>query len=105
MLTTKSSYIIFVHLLDENGNLVGQIDELPFRGQWPTNKWRIGSKLTDRHMLPLDSTLLPGEYTISVGLYNPVNLERLSAQSEGNPVIDNAVALTQISICRTCPDR
>ncbi len=92
------SYLIFVHLLDTNGSLVGQVDELPFQGKWLTNQWRAGDRLADRHTLRLDPTLPRGDYTILVGLYNPADLERMPAYAEQNPVLDNAVTLTTLSI-------
>jgi hypothetical protein len=92
------SYIVFVHLLDANGNLVGQVDELPLQGHWTTNSWRMGDKLADRHTLSLDATLSEGDYTLVVGLYNPINLERLPIQAEQNLIMNNGVKLTTISI-------
>lgn len=94
----EEPYIIFVHLLDSNGQLVDQVDEPPLQGQWPTNHWRTGDRLADRHTLPLSSELPAGNYTISVGLYNPTNMARVPARSVQNPVTDNAVILTTISI-------
>ncbi len=96
------SYVVFVHLLDENGNLVGQIDEMPLVGQWPTNSWPAGTRLADRHALPLDPDLPLGDYTILVGLYNPLDLARLPVQSEENSVLDNTLVLTNVSICYEC---
>jgi|GEM_PF-2397288 len=101
----SESYVVFVHLLDGNGNLVSQVDELPFAGQWSTNSWQVGNRLADRHTLLLDSALPQGEYTISVGLYNPTNMERLAAQSPESLVRDNAVSLAEVSICHTCPGK
>ena len=94
----SEAYIVFVHLLDENGQLVGQIDEALLRGQWPTNHWRAGDKLADRHTLNLDPSLLPGNYTVLIGLYNPVTMARMPAQSNENLIQDNAVILTTIAL-------
>jgi hypothetical protein len=94
----SESKVVFVHLLDANGKLVAQVDELPLAGQWPTSNWHPGDRLADRHALPLDPALLPGDYAISVGLYDPATLERLSAESEDSLVTDNAVTLTKVSI-------
>jgi hypothetical protein len=92
------SYLVFVHLLDENGTLVGQIDQPPLQGKWLTNNWRPGDRLADRHTLSLSPTLAWGNYTVRVGLYNPTTLERMSARGEQNQVLDNAVVLTPLSL-------
>ena len=96
------SYVVFAHLTDRQGNLVGQIDETPLQKQWPTDRWPSGSRLADRHALPLDPHLPPGDYTLSVGLYNPRDLARLPAQSDQKQVTDNALILSQVSICLDC---
>ena len=90
--------IVFVHLLNSNGQLVNQIDEPPLQGQWPTNHWRAGDRLADRHTLSLSSELPAGNYAVSMGLYNPTSMARVPVQSTQNPVMDNAVILTTISI-------
>lgn len=39
---TETSYTIFIHALDENGQLVWQADTIPCRGKCPTNYWPSG---------------------------------------------------------------
>jgi hypothetical protein len=92
------SYIVFVHLVDANGNRVGQVDEPPLQGKWPTNRWRAGDKLADRHRLELNPTLASGDYTVLVGLYHPATLERLPVSAVQGQIIDNAVVLTTVSV-------
>jgi hypothetical protein len=94
----SESYLVFVHLMDTHGRLVGQVDEPPLQSKWPTHNWRPGDRLADRHTLKLDLTLPAGDYTLVVGLYNPANLERMPARSEQNLISDHAVTLTTLSI-------
>jgi len=79
-------YKIFTHLSDSAGQLLAQSDELPNCGASPTQKWRAGQIIADRHLLPLPANLPPGEYAINVGLYEPqtgLPMDRLDAL--GNP--------------------
>jgi len=86
-------YISFIHLLDAQGQLVAQIDEPPFMGQWPP-----GLRLADRHELPLPADLPSGKYTIITGLYDPNTLQRLPVQSPQLGAVDNAVSLTVVTV-------
>lgn len=90
------SYVIFVHLLDSQGQLVAQVDQLPLQGQWPTHLWQSGHKLADRYTLAINSPLPGDDYTLAVGLYNAETLQRLPAESEQYRIIDNAVQLIDI---------
>jgi hypothetical protein len=92
------SYVVFVHLLDANGQLVGQVDQLPLQGQWPTHNWRAGDRLADRYTLNLEPALPAGDYQVVVGLYDPEGLERLPAYAKQNQVLDNGVVLTTVSV-------
>jgi len=91
-------YISFIHLLDEHGQLVAQIDEPPFMGQWPTDQWPVGLRLANRHELPLPANLPSGKYTIITGLYDPTDLRRLPVQSLQFDTVDNAVRLTVVTV-------
>jgi hypothetical protein len=66
-----ADYTVFVHVIDQNGQLVAQSDLQPGGGYAPTSSWPIGQPITDRHGAVLPPTLAPGEYQIVVGLYGP----------------------------------
>jgi uncharacterized membrane protein len=80
-------YSVFVHLVDEKGQLVAQHDSQPW---WevsvPTSTWKPGEKVLDRHTLSLPANLPPGTYRLQVGVYYWETLERL-------PVLENGVAI------------
>ena len=63
---------IFVHALDQNGQIIGQSDVLDMAG------WQAGDWLAQSHLLTADGT--PTHYRI--GLYNPATGEQL-----GEPVV------------------
>jgi hypothetical protein len=58
---------IFVHMLDEQGNIVAQWDG--FGAAW--EGWRDGDVLVQLHDLPWPATLPPGPYRLITGLYDP----------------------------------
>lgn len=87
----EMGYTIFVHLIDEQGNIVVQDDRVPFVGgePYPTNVWLPGEVVTDTHTLTIPPDLRSSEYQIRVGLYLPDNGQRLSVPDHP----DNAVIL------------
>ncbi len=67
----------FVHLLDENGQLVAQSDQWP--GGLPAHLWATGQIIGDSHTLSLPDDAPPGLYRLAIGLYYPANGLRLPA--------------------------
>lgn len=60
---------VFVHVLDESGQLVGQHDGLPALWTYHTNDWRVGETVIDFHQVKFGESLAPGSYAVQVGLY------------------------------------
>jgi hypothetical protein len=73
------AYIVFVHIRDANGQLVGQADGPPLGGDYPTDWWSPGETIVDTRPLSLP----PEADRVTIGLY------RLSDQTR-LPVVDNA---------------
>lgn len=86
-----ADYTVFVHLLNEQGEVAGQADSPPAAGAYPTSLWDAGETVVDRHALP---DLPPGRYELKVGLYRPETGERLAAA--GSP--DGAVKLADLAV-------
>ena len=61
---------VFVHLLDENGEIVAQRDERPFGGRWPTTVWPAGQRFVDLMEVALPEDLPAGRYALRLGLYD-----------------------------------
>jgi hypothetical protein len=79
-------YKVFVHLVDKDGTIIAQSDDLPNCSANPTNRWSLTRPVTDRHLLPLPDDLLPGQYQLLVGLYEPKSGLRLDYLDQmGNP--------------------
>ncbi len=68
---------VFVHLLNAQGETVAQRDGQPVLWQRPTSAWQPGEEIVDRYGLLLAPDLPVGQYTISVGLYDPATGARL----------------------------
>lgn len=74
---------VFVHLLDTEGNLMGQADHVPQGGRAPTTGWLPGEVVADAFSLPLEPQ--PG-WRLRVGLYDPVSGSRLPLDGGGDAV-------------------
>ncbi|MEP7292991.1 MAG: hypothetical protein ABI835_14510, partial [Chloroflexota bacterium] len=83
---------IFVHVLDEAGEIVAQSDTRPAQGVLPPGNWLPGGFLdTIRIMLP------PGNYRVIMGLYDSATLERY--QPEGaNVDQDRRLLLGEVEV-------
>lgn len=72
-------YKVFLHLIDNAGNLVAQHDAEPCGNLMPTTVWAAGEQVIDRHGVWLPAGLPPGDYTLVGGLYS-LSGERLPLQ-------------------------
>lgn len=72
-----TGYRVFVHLVNEAGVIVAQADGEPANWLRPTTGWIPGEYIVDDHALTLPADLLPGPYTLRLGLYNPDTGQRL----------------------------
>ena len=107
-------YKVFVHVLDQNGQIVAQTDREPGGGQKPTTNWETNEQIVDRYGVLIPEDTPPGTYAIEIGLYDfdgtrlPVDARRRCADcdaasrcSEGrnNNVCDWLVARGTIRRC------
>ncbi len=74
------SYTVFVHILDEKGQIVAQQDRLPCSGEAPTTGWLPNEVIVDPYRFAADTgyTLPPGTYRVAAGMYNAATGQRLS---------------------------
>jgi hypothetical protein len=92
-------YIVFVHLLDEGGNLRAQQDCQPQRGDYPTSLWRLGEVIWDGHEIPLPADLPAGTYRLVAGMYLLESMERLPVLDEtGRRLPDDVIPLGEIQV-------
>jgi hypothetical protein len=79
-----TDYMLFVHLLNAEGQRVAQIDAPP-AGDTPTSAWETGHYRTWVHPLPVPPDLPPGDYWLALGLYHPETFARLPVSVPAPP--------------------
>jgi hypothetical protein len=79
----EQEYAVFVHLVDEHGSIIAQADGVPMSGRYPTSAWAPGERIVDTRTLLLPKELGEGSYQLAVGLYNPMDGQRLSVEGSG----------------------
>lgn len=91
---TAADYTVFVHLLDEEGQLQGQKDSQPQGGKYPTYLWDQGERIRDDYELTIQPEAPPGSYLFAIGMYELQNLQRLPISTDsGGPQPDNRLLL------------
>jgi len=81
-------YSVFVHLVDERGELIGQQDHAPGSDRnHPPTTWSPGEVVVDSHRILLLRSM-EGPVQMRVGVYNWATGERLMAFVEGESVGD-----------------
>ena len=90
-------YKIFVHGLNEHGQIIHQADKFPLDGLYPSSYWQESQTLNDQIMLDFDDLIT----LISIGFYNPADETRLPVTSPNEqsdhieiPIEDNTSCAT-----------
>jgi hypothetical protein len=104
-------YQVFVHLLDETGQLVAQTDSAPAGGSRPTSGWAEGEVSVDRHGILLGDELAPRAYELRVGMYLPATGERLPVWDAAGKPLGDSLSLGTVEVttqllfpCRCGPE-
>jgi 4-amino-4-deoxy-L-arabinose transferase-like glycosyltransferase len=63
-------YHSFVHLLTPHDLMIAQEDQMLGGTHSPSRVWAPGETIVDRHEVPVPADATPGEYSLSVGLYD-----------------------------------
>lgn len=88
---------VFVHIMDEQGNVAAQQDRTPGNGRYSTTLWSPGEQVSDDFLLPLN--LAPGRYQVVVGMYDARSGERLvAAQSNGQELVNRQIEIGQLEL-------
>jgi hypothetical protein len=97
---------IFLHLRDDDGRVIAAWDdpvgrgELGYQGYYSTLMWQPGEFITETRTIRLPDGVAPfGEgYSLHIGLYNAVTLERVPVFVDGVPHGDSYRIENRISI-------
>jgi hypothetical protein len=73
-----TSYTVFVHLIGPDGVIRGQWDSVPGDNTLPTTGWVKDEVITDSYLVPVDEDAPPWQYTVLVGMYDPITGRRLT---------------------------
>jgi len=91
-------YTVFVHLLDQDSAIRGQLDGVPAGGEAPTTSWVEGEVIRDQREIAVDAQSPEGEYLLEVGMYDPKTAQRLPVyDAHHNPVADR-ILLQEIGV-------
>ena len=124
--TSTADFKLFVHLIDEQGNLVQTYDHYPFAldpglpvtgielnpvylangnplpdhypatGMVPTGHWLPGHTLVETVALSLPADLSPGAYSLALGMYDESDMQRLPIS--GLDVESNQIILDPVQV-------
>jgi hypothetical protein len=84
---------VFVHLINEQGQLVAQDDGQPVNDTYPIPLWQPGAIIADEHTLQLPVDLATGTYALAVGLYDPTSLQRWNVKGQDGQIVRDGSAL------------
>lgn len=66
------NYTVFVHALDQQGNLLGQHDSWPADTHRPTSVLAVGDQVRDVHYLTISKPVTRDELSLRIGLYESI---------------------------------
>ena len=74
----EAAYKAFVHVAEDESDQgrVAQHDEMPVRSLYPTTCWAKGQIVEDTHVLRANADAKAGDYSVFVGLYDPLTNQR-----------------------------
>ncbi len=87
---------VFVHLLDENGELAAQSDIRPWNGQYPTFIWDEGEIVQTDHILDIGEAAV-NELTVTAGMYTFPDIVNLTVQQNGEDVPESRITLGNLA--------
>lgn len=77
-------FTLFIHVLDQNGQPIAQVDVPPADPNNPTSNWLTAGYETLIQRIPLPTNLPEGDYSLAIGLYRQTDFSRLSIQMLGD---------------------
>jgi hypothetical protein len=92
----STDYTTFVHIRNQAGETIAQVDIQPMSGEYPTSRWRVGETVTDEIKVPLPTDLPSGNYHLLLGLYRWDTLERLGVANDSTG--ENAIELETLTV-------
>ena len=102
MAAMDTRYVVFIHLIGPDGDLVAQEDVEPLQGGQPTDTWVPGMSLWDMHQVTIPQSAPPGTYELRTGMYPQGRPEsRLPVVDPGETTVaDNSILIAEIEVAR-----
>jgi hypothetical protein len=91
----RKDYNVTVRLVDDVGNVWGQVDRMPLGGLWRTHEWKPGAVIQDEYRLRLRPGTPPDMYQLEVSMYRFATGETFG--------VANDVGLIQVMPARRPP--
>lgn len=90
---------VFVHLVNQAGQMVAQHDGPPLYGHLPVSQWLPGDLVPDVHTIVVPTDIVPGFYSLSVGIYEWPSLTRLPVTTvDGTVLLEGIVPLAMVEV-------
>ncbi|NIO70382.1 MAG: phospholipid carrier-dependent glycosyltransferase, partial [Anaerolineae bacterium] len=90
-------YKISVRLVDGEGHLWGQYDNLPLNGAFPTSHWSPGTIVREWCDVPIQPGTPPGTYQLEMRMYQPDTAEDLVVFVGGEPQ-EKTITMGQVEV-------
>jgi hypothetical protein len=100
MAELNEHYVVFIHLISPDGQLVAQHDGAPVGERVPANAWPPGSSIRYPATLTLPDDLPDGNYRPMVGVYLWPDLKRLPVHTDVAGARNNVFELERVRITR-----
>ena len=90
----KNDYKVFVHVVDQQGNILAQKDGEPVTGFYSTSQWQVGEIIRDQYEIAFSDDSGIAATGLRIGMYLPSTGERLPvALSDGAMPESRAVSI------------
>lgn len=97
-----TDYSVFVHLVDDVGQLWAQTDGYPVGGLYPTSRWRSTEVvIPDGVSISLPANIPPDRYRLEVGMYLLPTGERLQVRPQSGRAMGDRVIVDYVKIGET----
>jgi hypothetical protein len=98
LVAMETSYTVFVHVVNEEGDKIGQEDRLPCGSGCPTTTWRPGDLVALWYDVPIQAEAAPGRYEVVAGLYDLDTGERLPWLDDAGDILGDTLTLGTIEV-------
>ena len=89
--------VVAIHVIGRDGRLLLRRENRPADGHYPTFLWEAQEIVRDQHKIPLGG-LPPGEYHLTIGIYDALGTRPLLAHGTVKPASDGLLELARFTV-------